>query len=498
MESAHKFQIVDLFNERIKQEEDNLKNELDNLIGKEENISKEVFLRRAKEFSIKLWKELQPLNAKESTLLLLLRMKKILPLSARDFIATCLWSIKRNEFKSLIVFLQEESNIYKLTDTEYRKIIKDFDSFKELSIIVRFVFKSLKKLEIDALQIFKDLYIDDEIVKALLSGEKDEWVKYKDWEINHPEEIKEKTCIALMIFVLIFLKIKERNIPPIKLEIPPLFMYIYATIGCRVHEKVKSEYPDDYRAWQNYITDNILSIFDRKNANMPINIYGIIELGYKNYLENFFDVIYNKHYTNDYRKNITRSLKRKEFAAILPYYEEYCKENNISPDRYYYLGDISEKHEEISSLSNINEKSDESEGTDINRLSMPQNFNNSKIDKLSRLLAASGLIEAKEREYLSYFLGSGNTALKKSEPITWLGTRYSLKYFIDKLYYNGKQSNRWKSVANIFKVSTQGTYKKLAYLSYTNLSKNDYEQKVDEKMKKLIDECIDKALNSTT
>lgn len=70
MESAHKFQIVDLFNERIKQEEDNLKNELDNLIGKEENISKEVFLRRAKEFSIKLWKELQPLNAKESTLIL--------------------------------------------------------------------------------------------------------------------------------------------------------------------------------------------------------------------------------------------------------------------------------------------------------------------------------------------------------------------------------------------------------------------------------------------
>lgn len=76
MESAHKFQIVDLFNERIKQEEDNLTKELDNLIGKEENISKEVFLRRTKEFSIKLWKELQPLNAKESTLLLLLRMKK--------------------------------------------------------------------------------------------------------------------------------------------------------------------------------------------------------------------------------------------------------------------------------------------------------------------------------------------------------------------------------------------------------------------------------------
>lgn len=425
MESAHKFQIVDLFNERIKQEEDNLKNELDNLIGKEENISKEVFLRRAKEFSIKLWKELQPLNAKESTLLLLLRMKKILPLSARDFIATCLWSIKRNEFKSLIVFLQEESNIYKLTDTEYRKIIKDFDSFKELSIIVRFVFKSLKKLEIDALQIFKDLYIDDEIVKALLSGEKDEWVKYKDWEINHPEEIKEKTCIALMIFILIFLKIKERNIPPIKWEIPPLFMYIYATIGCRVYEKVKSEYPDDYRAWQNYITDNIISIFDRKNANMLINIYGIIELGYKNYLENFFDVIYNKHYTNDYRKNITRSLKRKEFAAILPYYEEYCKENNISPDRYYYLGDIPEKHEESRELSFIDSESPDKDTEQHFGLALKS----SEVEYLYNELKGTYLDASTDIRLFCYRL-TGKGKPDKIEKLKWVSDDDSLAVFI--------------------------------------------------------------------
>ena len=425
MESAHKFQIVDLFNERIKQEEDNLKNELDNLIGKEENISKEVFLRRAKEFSIKLWKELQPLNAKESTLLLLLRMKKILPLSARDFIATCLWSIKRNEFKSLIVFLQEESNIYKLTDTEYRKIIKDFDSFKELSIIVRFVFKSLKKLEIDALQIFKDLYIDDEIVKALLSGEKDEWVKYKDWEINHPEEIKEKTCIALMIFVLIFLKIKERNIPPIKGEIPPLFMYIYTTIGCRVYEKVKNEYPDDYRAWQNYITDNILSIFDRKNANMLINMYGIIELAYKNYLENFFDVIYNKHYTNDYRKNITRSLKRKEFAAILPYYEEYCKENNISPDRYYYLGDIPEKHEESRGLSFIDSESPDKDTEQHFGLALKSN----QVEYLYNELKGTYLDASTDIRLFCYRL-TGKGKPDKIEKLKWVSDDDSLAVFI--------------------------------------------------------------------
>lgn len=447
MESAHKFQIVDLFNERIKQEEDNLKNELDNLIGKEENISKEVFLRRAKEFSIKLWKELQPLNAKESTLLLLLRMKKILPLSARDFIATCLWSIKRNEFKSLIVFLQEESNIYKLTDTEYRKIIKDFDSFKELSIIVRFVFKSLKKLEIDALQIFKDLYIDDEIVKALLSGEKDEWVKYKDWEINHPEEIKEKTCIALMIFVLIFLKIKERNIPPIKWEIPPLFMYIYATIGCRVYEKVKSEYPDDYRAWQNYITDNILSIFDRKNANMLINMYGIIELAYKNYLENFFDVIYNKHYTNDYRKNITRSLKRKEFAAILPYYEEYCKENNISPDRYYYLGDIPEKHEESRRLSFIDSESPDKDTEQHFGLALKS----SEVEYLYNELKGTFLDANTDIRLFCYRL-TGKGKPDKIENLKWIADDKSLGVFIQTLGVSKEKC--WKKTESFFGTKT--------------------------------------------
>lgn len=460
MESAHKFQIVDLFNERIKQEEDNLTKELDNLIGKEENISKEVFLRRTKEFLIKLWKELQPLNAKESTLLLLLRMKKNLPLSARDFIATCLWSIKRNEFKRLIVFLQEESNIYKLTDTEYRKIIKDFDSFKELSIIVRFVFKSLKKLEIDALQIFKDLYIDDEIVKALLSGEKDDWVKYKDWEINHPEEIKEKTCIALMIFVLTFLKIKERNIPPIKGEIPSLFMYIDATIGCRVYEKVKSEYPDDYRAWRNYITDNILSIFDRKNANMPINIYGIIELGYKNYLENFFDVIYNKHYTNDYRKNITRSLKRKEFAAILPYYEEYCKENNISPDRYYYLGDIPEKHEESRRLSFIDSESPDKDTEQHFGLALKS----SEVEYLYNELKGTFLDASTDIRLFCYRL-TGKGKPDKIENLKWIADDKSLGVFIQTLGVSKEKC--WKKTESFFGTKTNNI--KASYSRNTDL-----------------------------
>lgn len=283
----------------------------------------------------------------------------------------------------------------------------------------------MKKLEIDALQIFKDLYIDDEIVKALLSGEKDEWVKYKDWEINHPEEIKEKTCIALMIFVLIFLKIKERNIPPIKWEIPPLFMYIYATIGCRVYEKVKSEYPDDYRAWRNYITDNILSIFDRKNANMQINIYGIIELGYKNYLENFFDVIYNKHYTNDYRKNITRSLKRKEFAAILPYYEEYCKENNISPDRYYYLGDIPEKHEESRRLSFIDSESPDKDTEQHFGLVLKSN----QVEYLYNELKGTYLDASTDIRLFCYRL-TGKGKPDKIEKLKWVSDDDSLAVFI--------------------------------------------------------------------
>lgn len=447
-----------------------------------------------------IFKDIYPLNARVVTILLLMQTTESPFYSEKDFLAECMYFVNQKEYRKVVTDMWRDTSIF--SNLGFNSIFDiDFNTFEGISRIIQLVASELKRFHKNPMELLKSTEINDKIIELFLSGKQEDWERYKKLNIELPEEMSLKSLLVITIIIRLYIKIK-----PEEIKVPDngnLIDISQQGIAMGVFDKVfqmeKEKHRNDYNIWKNYISDNLIIESEINDQQIRI-LYTLtmIDGRYINILNSYFDIIYNINYSEAYRAYVIKLLKNEEYAAILPYYEEYCKEHNISPDRYYYLGDISEKHEEISSLSNINEKSDESEGTDINRLSMPQNFNNSKIDKLSRLLAASGLIEAKEREYLSYFLGSGNTALKKSEPITWLGTRYSLKYFIDKLYYNGKQSNRWKSVANIFKVSTQGTYKKLAYLSYTNLSKNDYEQKVDEKTKKLIDECIDKALNSTT
>lgn len=450
--------------------------------------------------SREIYKDLYPLNARVITLLILTQTLDLPSYSEKDFKAECIYYADQKEYQKIITDIWKGQAALNNLGLE-NFFDYDFEVFEELSNIIKSVVSELEKLHTNPIKILKGIGMDDKIIELFLSGKQEDWEIFKKLDIELPENISLKNLLAITIFIQLYHKLKSNEIEIPNNLIPDDIQEV--TISYSIFDKVyqieKEKHPADYNIWKNYIDDNWIIGSEIKDIKVGL-LYTLtmIDGCYTDILNIYFDIIYNNNYSEAYRADVIKILKNEEYAAILPYYGEYCKKHNISPDKYYYLGDISEKHEEISSLSNINEKSDESEGTDINRLSMPQNFNNSKIDKLSRLLAASGLIEAKEREYLSYFLGSGNTALKKSEPITWLGTRYSLKYFIDKLYYNGKQSNRWKSVANIFKVSTQGTYKKLAYLSYTNLSKNDYEQKVDEKTKKLIDECIDKALNSTT
>lgn len=311
----------------------------------------------------------------------------------------------------------------------------DFEVFEELSNIIKSVVSELEKLHINPIKLLKGIGMDDKIIELFLSGKQEDWEIFKKLDIELPENISLKNLLAITIFIQLYHKIKSKEVEIPNNLIPDDIQEV--TISYSIFDKVyqieKEKHPDDYNIWKNYIDDNWIIGSEIKDLGVGfLYTLTMIDDCYTDILNRYFDIIYNTNYSEAYRADVIKILKNEEYAAILPYYGEYCKKHNISPYKYYYLGDISEKHEEISSLSNINEKSDESEGTDINRLSMPQNFNNSKIDKLSRLLAASGLIEAKEREYLSYFLGSGNTALKKSEPITWLGTRYSLKYFIDK------------------------------------------------------------------
>ena len=154
MESEQNFRIVDIVDERVEQEQKNILKRIKNQTGEEE---------------IELWKSLFPFDLIESVLVLLMRLYQLPPLGTQDFLAQSLYFINHNEYKKLRSFVQETITMFELIEDEEEDEEKSFKYIRELSIIVRFVVRELKNLNLDPLQILKAMYIDDEFIKALLS-----------------------------------------------------------------------------------------------------------------------------------------------------------------------------------------------------------------------------------------------------------------------------------------------------------------------------------------
>ena len=426
MESAHKFQIVDIVNERL------------------DLLQKEIIKMSKKELK-KFNESLFPLNAKESTLVLVLLTNKFLPLGTQDFIAQCLYLINHKEYKKVLDRFQQNINILEFINDEEDNDEENLKNIREMSIILRFVNRELKKLNLNPLEIFRAMYIDDEITKALLSGRKEDWVKYKDWKINFPEEMKEKTISALTIFVTLYLKIRQRSIPVSQEEVPLAHLCHYAIILCKVYKKVQSEYPDAYRIWKNYVVTNKLAGYDFKNLDNTQMLYWleIVNMNYKNYLDSYFDIIYNDNYTMEYRKNIIQLLEGKNVAGIVPYYEEYCKEHNISPDRYYYLGDIPEKHEESRGLSFIDSESPDKDTEQHFGLALKSN----QVEYLYNELKGTYLDASTDIRLFCYRL-TGKGKPDKIEKLKWVSDDDSLAVFIKHL---GVSKNKcWQKTESFF------------------------------------------------
>lgn len=431
MESAHKFQIVDIVNERL-------------------DLLEEEIIKMSKKELKKFNESLFPLNAKESTLVLVLLTNKFLPLGTQDFIAQCLYLINHKEYKKVLDRFQQNINILEFIDDEEDNDEENLKNIRKMSIILRFVNRELKKLNLNPLEIFRAMYIDDEITKALLSGRKENWIKYKDWKINFPEEMKEKTISALTIFVTLFLKIRLRSIPVSQEEEASLTYLCYcAIISYKVYKKVQSEYPDAYRIWRNYVVTNKLAGYDFKNLDIAQMLYWleIVNMNYKNYLDNYFDIIYNDNYTMEYRKNIIQLLEGKNVAGILPYYEEYCKENNISPDRYYYLGDIPEKHEESRRLSFIDSESPDKDTEQHFGLALKS----SEVEYLYNELKGTFLDANTDIRLFCYRL-TGKGKPDKIENLKWIVDDKSLGVFIQTLGVSKEKC--WKKTESFFGTKT--------------------------------------------
>ena len=231
--------------------------------------------------------------------------------------------------------------------------------------------------------------------------------------------------------------------------------------------------------------------------------YGLFEGGYANL---FFTILHNE--PNSRESNaflrlfaIEKDIKLKKY--IQDRYAIYCSQKGIgAPKQIECLRGNPELQE---TGNNMEYNTDTTLTEPIKRFEKPDNLTDGRITFLSRLLASTnngkiGLIEKDEQEYLSYFLGGKGKKLIKGQLINWKGSRYSLKYFITKLYTKGAKlkDGSWKIVADTFTVISKGKKKQFkSSTSYSNLNEPNPLNDTDKMNKELIDECIKQAMTAT-
>lgn len=247
--------------------------------------------------------------------------------------------------------------------------------------------------------------------------------------------------------------------------------------------------------------------------------YGLFEGGYANL---FFTILHNEpnsHESNAFLRlfAIEKGIKLKQY--IQDRYAIYCSQKGIGESKQIECLKRDPKLQETGDNMENNTDTDA-----IRKLEKPDNFTEDQITFLTKLLANTNsrtnllantnsrtnlstntndkisLIKIDEQKYLSYFLGGKGEELDKGKLINWNGSRYSLKYFITKLYTKGAKlkDGSWQIVANTFTVISKG--KKTQFkssTSYSNLNEPNPLNDADKKNKELIDECIKRAMTIT-
>lgn len=231
--------------------------------------------------------------------------------------------------------------------------------------------------------------------------------------------------------------------------------------------------------------------------------YGLFEGGYANL---FFTILHNEpnsRESNAFLRLFVIEQDSRLQQYIRDKYAIYCSQKGIDASKQIEC--LKGNSKKLETGNNMAANTDATPIGAIRRLEKPDNFTDGRITFLTKLLAnISGetkLIEIDEQEYLSYFLGGKGKKLIKDQLINWKGSRYSLKYFITKLYTKGTKlkDGSWHIVANTFTVISKG--KKTQFkssTSYSNLNEPNPLNDADKKNKELIDECIKRAMTIAT
>lgn len=342
----------------------------------------------------------------------------------------------------------------------------DYDTFLQSSKFVNRIKNIVQEHVPDPQKVLNLLGYDNEIISLLLNGSEEDYTKIKTL-ISYDDnfELKDDSLLALCIIANAYIENYNKQIPDNDVLNNPEEMNVWIKLFMVVIQYyliAKEKYPQDYLEWKNFIIGNfqfsfIENISDISRSNIKegfakgLTLLTYQEVYYRNHLNSYFDIIYNKGYSIGYRSSIIKILQNPLYnKPILPYYTEYCKKHDISEEQQIYLGDISQdslnSEKETDSLSDILSDIDkqvpDNNTNEHFNLALKASWVKKLYDKLINVYISSNT----DFELFCYrLIGKGKP--NEVTPIAWIANKQSLVLFIHEL---GLKKFGWKKIGRIF------------------------------------------------
>lgn len=343
----------------------------------------------------------------------------------------------------------------------------DYETFLFMSDLAKKTIKTMEGYVPEPRNTLRLLQLDDKSIDLLLHGEEKDWLEMKNRLANDSEDMNRKKLLFLTLFAMAQVEntstAKEMSLEEAKIiSVPALIPYTF-------FQRAKTEYPDDYTAWKNFVLKDFDYALIQIDSNTMLEdgiakalvLFTWVDSNYKKFLDNLFDVIYNNNYSDEYRTSVLQMLQDKDFnKPILPYYSEYCEKHNIDIESRIYLGDIPEIQTDKTKDSDYVLSKLKLENPDPN---VGEHFglalDTETIEDIFNELKGIYLSPDTDIWLFCYRL-TGKGKPEKLSVINWIGGDKSLALFINKL---GLNKRRWKKICTFFNLSgseiVEGTLK---------------------------------------
>lgn len=441
-----------------------------------------------------------PVNAEEAYFSLFIQSQTCPFFSLQDLLAQCIFlSNDDNKFKELQL-LNNGINVCRSINPEEYKT--DLESFLKLSQTIKGVVKNAEQMGLSPERCLKPLCFNDEAMRLLLSGEEKDWPRYKELEEEEMQHTTQEPTRQMLVHsnLLVFLlgasvgnaaAHESKNQDNINqddevIDIDDTMLICLALF--RIYKKIQNDYPDDYKKWRNHILVleqySILLLMDevKDKEQLCLLKYTALEIYQKEFLTMCFDVLHNPLYSQQYKEYMINMLQKKGFAVLLPYYNQYCQEQNIPLEQRYSLGNIPNEHIVHEDLFDIDsEKPDEDKD---------QHFGLSfKFDTVKYLFdnIKGAYIDPDTDIRLFCYRLTGKGKPDKITYLKWIADEKSLAFFIRRL--GVCKNNCWQKTEAFF--GNNANNLKTAYFRLT-LKKNVIQ--TDETNIKMLDSIVTQAL----